>query len=213
VIEPDEIEQIRERLGEKKKSAEARAAALAQFVREKNGEAQRWKIELLQGVVRQIVVANDGHEATVEVEGRRIPLNISYGFIQISPGDEVLLVGQKREPFRAVAYYNATTEGSSLNAVKKTSRITWITVWAGSGIAAAILTTVVLAAVREPKFLSGIGLLHVVIYVTSILASGALLLIALLFLSFGASTRIIRRIIQEAEAMRRLSQDEMGVEN
>jgi hypothetical protein len=213
MIEPREIEGMLKRLGENRKSAEARAAALAQFVREKNGEAQRWKVELLQGVVRQIVVSTNGHEATVEVERQRIPLNIGDGSIQISPGDEVLLVGQKREPFHASAYYNATTEGSSLSAVTKTSRFLWIGGWAGSAIAAAILTTVVLAAVREPKFLSGIGFLHVVIYATSILASGALLLLALLFLSVGASTRIIRRIIQEAEAMRRLSQDEMGIED
>lgn len=161
-------------------------------------DARRWQLELVRGTVREIAFSGQAKEATLDVDGRKIELSVSEGSILISVGDTVLVAGPRGDPVRSYIYYNQTTGSGSLEYARKTSRLTLAIGWLGMLVGLAILMTITLAARREPAFFSTPGMFHVLLYIVSVVGSGAIALFSLFMLIVATYNRKMLALVQSA---------------
>jgi hypothetical protein len=195
----DELNRLRERLDsreltveqyeEMKRRLQEESVSRGQKFWGRRAEARRWRVEMVRGTVRDIAFPGEADKATLDVDGRKVELSLSEGAILISVGDTVLLAGSIGNPVRCHLYYNETTGSGSLESARKSARQLLIVGWLCVLVGLSILTTVALAARREPAFFSTSGMFHGVLYSVSMAAGGAAVMLSFGLLCFGTVLR------------------------
>ncbi len=159
------------------------------------GEARRWRFEIIHGIARNVTFHPGDPKVSIEVDGRQISLLDPGGPIAVSDGDSVVVVAGLGDPCVSSYYFNETTGSGSINYTQRQAR-RMLTAGATAALAAvAILLTTVVAA-RSESHGSGISALHVLLYIASIIAGGAILLSSCGALAIGVQARKVSTLLK-----------------
>jgi hypothetical protein len=176
----------------------ARTQSLARVHRMlgKKGEARRWRFEIIQGTARNVTFHSGDTKATIEVDGRRIQLEVPGGDpIALSEGDEVLIAARLRDPSCGSVYFNETTGIGSIDSTHSQARRMLIAGAIGALAAVAIILTTALAARGDSHF-SGIRVVHIAMYLVSTIVSGAIFVFSCFLFTIGLHMRKVCALVR-----------------
>jgi hypothetical protein len=181
---------------ERRNPASTQSLARVHRMLSKRGEARRWRFEIIQGTARNVSFQPGDTKATIEVDGRHIQLAVPGGDpLALSEGDDVLIAARLRDPCCGSVYFNETTGIGSINSTHNQARRMLTAGAVGALAAVAIILTTVLAARGDSHF-SGIRVVHIAMYLVSIIVSGAIFVFSCFLFTIGVQMRKVCALVR-----------------